>query len=117
MDTKKSKQEFAEYKLIHDFFYGTPLKKWIDHTNYINLFKDDWNQLMDVVEKIESLDKMRGIVTIYQGMCKITSAALGDHTVYAMVDHYFYKGAAGKKIATYTAVVEFILLYNNNNGR
>lgn len=47
--------EFEDYKTVHNFVYpNEPLKKWIDETNFINLFKEDWNELMPSVKKIDS---------------------------------------------------------------
>ena len=47
---------FKEYKLIHNFIYPkNPLKKWINKTNFNNLFKKDWNELMFVIEKCTSI--------------------------------------------------------------
>lgn len=58
MKNKRSKEDFENYKLVHAFYYGDPLKKWIDETNYINLFSDDWNELLPVVAKITELDNI-----------------------------------------------------------
>jgi hypothetical protein len=51
-----TEQEFEEYKMIHNFMYpDESLKAWITKNNAINTFKDDYNALMEVVEKAESL--------------------------------------------------------------
>jgi len=78
------------------------------------LFHSSWDWLMPVVEKIESLDELGGIVTIKQGLCIIESRMLGDKSVYAKVNHYFLQGVKGKQQATHEAVVEFIKWYNQN---
>jgi hypothetical protein len=59
------------------------------------LFDSDWNWIMEVVEKIQTLDKLGGIVLIQQGRCKITSRMAGDNTVYADVSNYFLQGIKG----------------------
>lgn len=75
-------------------------------------FHSDWNWIMEVVEKIESLDKLGGIVMIQQGRCKITSIMAGDHSVYADVSLYFTKGMKGQKEAVVEAINQFLIWYN-----
>nr|WP_315173529.1 hypothetical protein [uncultured Flavobacterium sp.] len=49
-------QKFEEYKLIYYFMNpDVPLKGWINENNFINLYAKDWNELMEVVEKMENL--------------------------------------------------------------
>jgi hypothetical protein len=55
MKTPELKQQFEDYKILHNFLYSKPLKKWINETNFKNLFIEDYNELMLVSEKIESL--------------------------------------------------------------
>lgn len=78
------------------------------------LFHSDWNWIMEVVEKIQSLDRLGGIVLIKQGRCKITSRMAGDHSVYADVSHYFLKGMKGQKEAVVQAINQFLIWYNEN---
>lgn len=46
--------EFEKYKLVHKFITKEDLKSWVVESNYLNIFKEDWNALMPVVEKIEA---------------------------------------------------------------
>ena len=86
----------------------------VQETVYLDDMKFDssWDWLMPVVEKIESLERLGGIVTIVQGQCKITSRMAGDHSVYSTKSYYMEKGAQGKLQATYEAIIEFISWYN-----
>lgn len=128
-------------KMIAVFMGAIPCKDWLDidgyehkdwyHTQWSNRLQENlelysyrysqleyhssWDWLMPVVEKIESLDKLGGIVTIQQGQCKITSRMLGDNSVYANKSNYMLMGAKGKLFSTYEAVVEFIKWYNTQN--
>jgi hypothetical protein len=91
-------------------------------TDGISLFDTDfkplkdydksWDYLMLVVEKIETLDNLGGIVNIVQGQCTIKSRMAGDHSVYANKSNYMLMGVKGKLLSTYQAVVEFIKWYN-----
>ena len=121
--------EFMHYKMNEDGYYLIPYElpqfrgsdhgEWCSATNHHweihlqNLMYDfSWNWLMPVVEKIESLDKLGGIVTIIQGQCKIVSRALGDNTVYANKSNYMLMGVKGKLLSTWEAVIGFIKWYN-----
>jgi hypothetical protein len=99
------KQLFKEYADIHNFMYPQPLKKWIDETNFINHYSDDWDWLMPVVEQIENLGYE---FIIAESRCKINHNT--DHSIEEVVSI----DIIGSKIeATYNAVVEFI---NQNNN-
>ena len=78
-------------------YFTTTIYKYIDC-----LFHSDWNWLMHVVEKIESLGNA---VTIEENWCEIKSKS-----------NFFKKErvASSKIEATYSAVVEFIKWYNQN---
>ena len=79
-------------------------------------FHSDWNWIMELVEKIQTLDRLGGIVMIQQGRCKITSRMAGDHSVYADVSLYFKKGVSGQKEAVVQAINQFLIFYNNENS-
>ena len=78
-------------------------------------FHSDWNWIMEVVEKIQTLDRLGGIVLIQQGGCRITSRLAGDHSVYANVNNYFLQGVKGQKEAVVQAVYQFLIWYNETN--
>ena len=71
-------------------------------------YNSSWDWLMPVVEKIETLDKMGGVVQIQQAQVKITSRMAGDSSVYADISKYVELGVKGKLLATWLAVIEFI---------
>ena len=80
---------------------GLPLQ--IGTINY----HSDWNWLMEVVEKIESLEIGRFKVEIYNTNCRIY-----DHEEFDEISDL----SAGTKIeATYNACIEFIKWYNQQN--
>ena len=51
----RSEKGFADYQIVHAFRYNEPLKAWIDESNYINLFEEDWNELMPVLTEINEI--------------------------------------------------------------
>jgi len=78
-------------------------------------FHSDWNWIMEVVEKIQTLDKLGGIVMIQQGRCKITSRMAGDNSVYADVSHYYLHGMKKQKEAVVQAINQFLIWYNDSS--
>ena len=90
----------------------------LDHSRYPNEleFHTDWNWIMEIVEKIQTLDKRGGIVMIQQGRCMITSRMFGDHSVYADISLYFKKGVKGQKEAVVQAINKFLIWYNENKN-
>ncbi len=46
--------EFWKYKLIFDYFYNENLKKWVTEDNYSNIFKNNWDELFDVITKLKN---------------------------------------------------------------
>lgn len=78
-------------------------------------FHLDWNLIMEVVEKIQTLDKLGGIVMIQQGRCKITSRMAGDNSVYADVSHYYLHGMKKQKEAVVQAINQFLIWYNDSS--
>lgn len=75
-------------------------------------YHTSWDWLMSVVEKIENLDRLAGIVTINQNCCTIKSNMLGDNTIMSQQAGSNYQEANTKLSNTYKAVVEFIKWYN-----
>jgi len=53
-ETKREGSEYEDYLALYNFMYEEPLKSWITEDSYINLF-ENWDTLMDVVEKIEGM--------------------------------------------------------------
>ena len=68
----------------------------------------DWNWLMPVVEKIESLGYEFFIVEN-----RVEVAHNTDHSIETIIDLTFH---GGKRGATYRGVVEFINQYNKNES-
>lgn len=91
--------EYEDYVVLHSFFYnGESLKSWITRDSYINLF-ENWDVLMEVVEKIESMgywvNRVNGDVFIVND-----SGAV-------VVNNQVHEGGIR---ATYKACVEFAKL-------
>jgi len=125
--TKQEIKDFEDYKLVHNFMYpDEPLKDGINEGNFINNFRKDWNNLMEVVEKIENLNLTKGAYPEYPKV-----KHLGDHAEIFCYGNYkgesiYWKGYFGvdsniyphvnqvdsKIEATYKVVVEFIKWYN-----
>lgn len=104
---KQKEQDFEDYKLIHQFFFEEPLKGWINMLNYLNRFKNDWEILIDVIDKIEKLGYSVRIDT-------------GNTIIYEKVEIFDTYNIAvfadikdkTKIINTYQACIVFIKYYN-----
>lgn len=111
--------EFLGYKLQTDpterFFgwYKSPLGTW---TKEIDLpFRTDWNWLMQVVEKIESL-KIDGLSFNFQiekDMVFFYYTHIREHK--KQIEMFFEWGQKTKIGNTYKIAVEFIKWYNQQN--
>lgn len=52
----KINQDFLNYQIAHNFVYpNESLKKWINSENYLNTYKDNYDSLFDIINKIELL--------------------------------------------------------------
>lgn len=120
-----TQQEILEYNKRCVEFLGwrkthPNIKNWHIYITLIGsisydkmLFHSDWNWIMEVVEKIQTLDKLGGIVMIQQGRCRITSRMAGDNTVYADVSYYYLHGMRKQKEAVVQAIHQYLIWYNN----
>lgn len=86
---------------------------WFDE-NYKPLKYDDWNTIMPVVEKIESLG---GCVIIDDIDCEITYGGTYYESTNSMEECNFstYQSSDTKLQAVYNAVVQFIQWCEDNN--
>ena len=105
-----SEEGFQEWLLLHNFVDGSPIKGWINWSNYTNLFLE-WNGLMEVIEKIEHLDEYGDyFVEVKTGGTVIKK---GDLIISVfIVNEVEDNERIGKFKATYNAVVEFVQWYN-----
>jgi hypothetical protein len=97
--------------LIDDFM-GRNRTNWGSGHKYIS-YSNDWNMLMPVVEKIESLFEDNITVQIYDGRCIIEMG-----TQYAMatdthLPENFYNNKGPKIHSTWLSIVQFIQWYNS----
>lgn len=124
----KLDEEFESYMVPINFIVNGDFKEWaptkhVDDIGYYILtdsqmeFHRDWNWLMEVVERIESLGvnfwtvKNKVKLTIVGELAKKLNDSLYD-TEFEGYDFEYY--IEGTKIeAVYQAVVEFIKWYNN----
>ena len=107
-----TQEQFEEYKLIHNFLYpNDPLKPWINKTNIINLFKEDWNELMLVVDKIHNL-KPKTNVSISDHHCYIYLVYTEDRKKVEINDWHIINAKKSTIEVTYEAILEFIKWYN-----
>ena len=108
--------EFMKWDILNDMTYSKATKgKWIELDKL--KFHSNWNWLMEVVEKIESL----GYRTLTENECfMITKSKLSSFDVrskddYSTIfsDNYEINHYGGsKKENVYNACVEFIKYYN-----
>ena len=99
---------------IHIFMGNKRMTKVVENhlETYIPGYYYVWELLINVVERIEELDKFGGIVTILQGRCRIEARNLGDKTIYADVDNYMLLGVKGKMKSVFEAILIYIDWYN-----
>lgn len=81
-------------------------------------FHSDWNWLMEVVEKIESIkDSYHGRFGVYisSNSCTIQSTNFKPHKPISNRPHYYDNVVLNTKIeSTYNAIIRFINFYNKN---
>ena len=110
MERIRTKEDFENWKIVLMFLYGDKPKRGIDETNYINLFTDDYKELMLVVEEIEGVD-------VFPETENAINVTIGP-TMYCVIQDSFGEkleiiGAKESKLlSVYDAVVEFIKWYN-----
>jgi hypothetical protein len=102
---------FMDYKLENGYWVATTSHEDDTFLGKHLLFHRSWDWLMPVIEKIETIDRLGGVVTITQNHCKIFSRMLGDKTVMSNRGQC-YQEANTKLSNTYEAVVEYIKWYN-----
>ncbi len=97
-------EQYEDYKAI--LFFINPdenLKGWSNETNFENHYEKNWNELMYLVEKIESLCV---VVEIRENVCYIETSS----------ENYYSELEDTKIQATYKACLNFIKWYNNQKN-
>ena len=98
--------EFMEWDILNDMTYSKATKgKWIELDKL--KFHSNWNWLMEVVEKIESL----GYWTELLGGCH-QEFRIGKIN---QIKEFINKDGSDKKEAVYNTCLEFIKWYNEQN--
>lgn len=106
MNTQNNNKIIAEFmKHSHPFL---PSKSTINYIAEDLEYDNDWNWLMPVVDRIESLGYEFFIVEN-----RVEVAHNTDHSIETIIDFTFH---GGKRGATYRGVVEFINQYNKNES-
>lgn len=113
MENNKLIAEFMGYSQPHpDYPTTTYWYKQGKEPLTILSFDSDWNWLMGVVDKIESL----GFVTEISGNIERSFALIGIANSNISISRVGYGVEfMNKKDATYRAVIEFITWYNEQN--
>lgn len=123
----EGKQTLIEYKLLADFMgWGYDASKdgigregWFDENTFVvndildMEFNSDWNMLMKVIDKIESIKHQkygRFTVDIENDCCKISATNRTKETTYNKT----YCVSGNKLKSAYNAVIMFIEWYNTN---
>ena len=111
------KEEFEQWKLIHIFMHGDDIKGWITEENFIDVYRDGWGALMEVVDKIESWGYCTVIGKCESIWCNIYTIndekKKGDNASREMVAA---SEGHNKKEVVYQSVVKFIEWHNDNIG-
>jgi len=100
------------YILIHKFRYpDEPMKQWVveDETS-IGQYHNDWNELMEVVDKIESLGYDSGICGVVIKNEKLTEILFAPQVKSNTIEVHT-RTRKSKIMATYEAVVMWIELH------
>lgn len=107
-----------ENKIIAEFMgYSVESESaWVDIWRNLN-YNENWNYLMDVVEKIEAMDNVRFEVIIKKpftdrSMCLIIDRGKRDD--YMIMKNVFHES---KITAIWLAVIAFIEWYNAQNNK
>jgi hypothetical protein len=117
--------EFMGFKLQQDpterwfgNYFAIPNDAWSNRLELLH-FDTDWNWLMEVVEKIESIksydrDVFGTEVKIYKDKCTIKSGHYNTKGVVYSKEQYFdgIRQEKSKKESTYTLCIDFIKWYN-----
>jgi hypothetical protein len=108
----KPTQQQKDNKLIAKFMGLTIITDNISYfdTNYkpLKKYNEDWNWLMEVVEKIENLEDGEFSVEITNNCCEINGFEI--HT-----NLFICNNSETKIQAVYNACVDFIKWYNEQN--
>lgn len=103
-------------KIISDFLNVAP-PMYMDSIDPVNYYSD-WNYLMNVIEKIESIkDDYQGMfgVHIVSNTCNIQSNRFWPDEKTSEPPYYYNSITRNnKRIATFIMVVKFIKWYNKN---
>ena len=98
--------EFMKWDILNDMTYSKATKgKWIELDKL--KFHSDWNWLMEVVEKIESLGNCQ--IDISLNWCRVGYKGI-------TIDSRDYLKSSSKIEAVYNACVEFIKFYNEQKS-
>ena len=98
--------EFMKWDILNDMTYSKATKgKWVELDKL--KFHSDWNWLMEVVEKIESLSKENETYSFSITKISVRVLYKGSRIVDLPID-------TTKIQAVYLACVEFIKWYNKN---
>jgi hypothetical protein len=108
MTTTEKKTLHNNFILIHEFMHpNEPIKGWVrNDKDYTGNFHDQWDLLMDLVEKIEDIEGGKYDFSIYSD----PTAAISDWK--AQEDIIVVNDANTKIEAVYFACVEFIKWLN-----
>jgi hypothetical protein len=103
----KKENLHKNFILIHRFLHNTPMKKWVeDDVDQKGHYHDDWNVLMEVIDKIElvgfSIEISGEIVVVFDR---------------ENVKEIIEEQGATRLEATYKAVVSFIKFFNIWRGK
>ena len=116
MSATAEKTEFEDYKMIHNFMYDEPLKRWMDETNFINNYNSDIVWAMSVLEKIGGIknpqneDEFLYNWTLTQSYCSIESNIINGGLGEGEIVRNNHGGSLAQMI--YVTVVQFIKWYN-----
>ena len=107
-ENNKIIMEFMKWDILNDMTYSKATKgKWVELDKL--KFHSNWNWLMEVVEKIESLGYWIEILGGVHNVCRIG--------ITNNIEDFICLDNETKIEAVYNACVEFIKFYNENGAK
>ena len=99
--------EFMGYEILDEYCDPYPKNLEVNSLPMLEFMFNSWDELMEVVEKIESLGYWTEILSGVHHECRIGR--------FNNSDEFILKDSGDKKEAVYNACLEFIKWYNEQN--
>lgn len=108
--------EKVELESVGDYYVNIPNDEYYN-IEYDELRYDEWNNLMKVIEKIESMGFLTSLMTINPKPLNEIGFNVGSHVfgIYKGNLQFDNENESSKMGAVYDTIIKFIEWYNQNN--